>query len=108
MNLPGSKYAPKPHRGRAGMPWRRRIAGEHQREVATDGGHPVTGLARGGERPRVERANPRQHLRDGTDVGVVAILFGQLEAVQPWRDVAMNQHALNDLAQRREVRGQSR
>ena len=66
--------------------------------MTTDGGQPAGGLAGDGERPRVERMNPRQHLRDRTDVAVVTILFGQLEAVQERRDLAMNEQALNDFA----------
>ena len=47
-----------------------------------------------------------EHLPDRTNMPVVALRFGERDSVQPGRDVAMNQHALDDLAQRRDVFGQ--
>ena len=65
-------------------------------------------VARDCEWTIVERMNPFQHLRERTNVAIVALLLGQLEIVQPGRDIAMNQHALHDFALLREVLGSAR
>ena len=66
-------------------------------------GQAMTDIARVGERARVERVNARQHLRHRPQMAVVALRFGEREAVEPGRDVAMNQHALHEFAQRRDI-----
>ena len=76
---------------------------QHQRKMTADAGHPIARLARDAQRTSVERANPREHLSDRPYVRVIFALVGKRHAIGERRHVAMNQHALYDFAQRRDV-----
>lgn len=74
--------------------------------MTADAGHPIARLARDAQRTTVERANPREHTLHWTYMSVILALVGKRHAIGEGRHVAMNQRALYDFAQRRDVSGQ--
>src|SRR5579885_789358 len=62
-------------------------------------GHPVRRLACRRQRLIRQLLDPGHYPRDRTDMLVVLAMLRELQVVKPWRDVAVNHHALDDVAQ---------
>src|SRR5438552_14748421 len=54
----------------------------------------------------VNRLDPRQGIADRARMLLELFLGGEFQVVEPWRDIAVDQHSLDYFAQLREVSGQ--
>ena len=86
-------------------PLRLQKSREHEAEVAAGRDDSALGRARHAKCSPVQRNNPRQHRGGGLKTRLLDALVGQLHVVQRL-PVAMNQQALHNLTQRRDVAGQ--
>jgi len=77
--------------------------GDESREVPAHAGHPLRGRAALVKWLRVAPLDFLDHPGNRADIRKVALFAGELQLVKPRRNVAMNQHPLGDLAQRRDV-----